>query len=127
MKVNSENDGMSLDDILTILKSSLDASLPKGKRLSFNIQLEENLYTQNHYLLSQSSAIFSTMQLKQQTEIWSSFLSVNPPRILLMLLKLKIMGPESIRRIWNKFLNLVFPQRSITKPAKSIGDLALAW
>ena len=51
MKVNSENDGMSLDDILTILKSSLDASLPKGKRLSFNIQLEENLYTQNHYLL----------------------------------------------------------------------------
>ena len=51
MELNSENDGMSLDDILTILKSSLDASLPKGKRLFFNIQLEENLYTQNHYLL----------------------------------------------------------------------------
>lgn len=35
MELNSENDGMSLDDILTILKSSLDASLPKGKRLFF--------------------------------------------------------------------------------------------
>lgn len=51
MEVNSENDGMSLDDILAILKSSLDASLPAGKHLTFNVTLEENLYTQNHYLL----------------------------------------------------------------------------
>ena len=114
MKVNSENDGMSLDDILTILKSSLDASLPKGKRLSFNIQLEENLYTQNHYLLLSIFRNLFNNAIEAADGIWSSFLSVNPPRILLMLLKLKIMGPESIRRIWNKFLNLVFPQRSIT-------------
>ena len=51
MEVNSENDGMSLDDILAILKSSLDTSLPAGKHLTFNVTLEENLYTQNHYLL----------------------------------------------------------------------------
>lgn len=51
MEVNSENDGMSLDDILAILKSSIDAALPKDKRLSFHVTLEENLYTQNHYLL----------------------------------------------------------------------------
>ena len=127
MKVNSENDGMSLDDILTILKSSLDASLPKGKRLLLIYSWKKIFIHRTIIFCSQSSAIFSTMQLKQQTEIWSSFLSVNPPRIHLMLLKLKIMGPESTRRIWNKFLNLVFPQRSITKPAKSIGDLALAW
>lgn len=127
MELNSENDGMSLDDILTILKSSLDASLPKGKRL-FLIYNWRKIYIHRTIIFcSQSSAIFSTMRLKHQTEIRSSFLSVNPPRILLMLLKLKIMDPELIRRIWNKFLNRVFPQRSITKPARSIGDLDLAW
>lgn len=127
MKVNSENDGMSLDDILTILKSSLMHPFQKGNDF-FLIYNWRKIYIHRTIIFcSQSSAIFSTMQLKQQTETWSSFLSVNPPRILLMLLKLKIMGPESIRRIWNKFLNLVFPQRSITKPARSIGDLALAW
>lgn len=127
MELNSENDGMSLDDILTILKSSLDASLPKGNDF-FLIYNWRKIYIHRTIIFcSQSSAIFSTMRLKQQTEIRSSFLSVNPPRILLMLLKLKIMDPELIRRIWNKFLNRVFPQRSITKPARSIGDLDLAW
>lgn len=127
MELNSENDGMSLDDILTILKSSLDASLPKGKRLFFNIQLEENLYTQNHYLLL---SIFRNLfnNAIEAADGNPVELSVrHPPRILLMLLKLKIMDPELILRIWNKFLNRVFPQRSITKPARSIGDLDLAW
>lgn len=51
MDLNLNDEGMYLTDILQILKNSLTAALPEGKNLYFDIQLQENLYTEKHYFL----------------------------------------------------------------------------
>ena len=51
MELNLKDEGMYLDDILLIIKNSLLSSLPEGKTLTFDIQTQENLYTQKHYFL----------------------------------------------------------------------------
>ena len=40
---------MYLSDIFQVLSNSLSASLPEGKKLSLDVQTEENLYTDKHY------------------------------------------------------------------------------
>ena len=49
LDLNLTDEGMYLSDIFQVLDNSLNASLPEGKQLSLDIQIEENLYTDKHY------------------------------------------------------------------------------
>lgn len=51
MDLNLNDEGMYLSDILQILKKNLTGALPDEKHLHFDIQLQENLYTEKHYFL----------------------------------------------------------------------------
>lgn len=51
LNLNLDDDGMSLSDIMQVLKNSLQNSLPEGKQLNLDIQIQENLYTEKHYFL----------------------------------------------------------------------------
>lgn len=49
LDLNLKDEGMHIADIFQVLNNSLKASLPEGKSLSLDIQMEENLYTDKHY------------------------------------------------------------------------------
>lgn len=51
MELNLKDEGMYLEDILILLKNSVNASLPNGKTVTLTIHIQENLYTQKHYFL----------------------------------------------------------------------------
>ena len=52
MDLNLDDEGMYLQDILHVLKNTLSASMAENHRsLVMDINLEENLYTENHYFL----------------------------------------------------------------------------
>ena len=51
LELNLKDDGMYLQDILLVLKRSLEGSVSESRELNFNIDIEENLYTTNHYFL----------------------------------------------------------------------------
>jgi len=51
MELNLKEEGMYLEDILTLLKNSINASVPDGKSVTLAIHIQENLYTQKHYFL----------------------------------------------------------------------------
>ena len=51
LELNLKDEGMYLSDILQILKNSLTGSLPEGKHLNLDIQIQENLFTEKHYFL----------------------------------------------------------------------------
>lgn len=51
LDLNLNDEGMMLSDIMQVLKNSLQSSLPEGKTLDLDIQLQENLYTEKHYFL----------------------------------------------------------------------------
>lgn len=49
LELNLKDEGMYLADIFQVLNNSLSNSLPEGKTLNLDIQIEENLYTDKHY------------------------------------------------------------------------------
>ena len=51
MELNLKDEGMYLQDILTVLKNSLSASVSEGRKLEMDVDIQENLYTHNHYFL----------------------------------------------------------------------------
>ena len=51
LDLNLKDEGMHLEDILEVLKDSLQSSYSSTKEIVFDIQLEENLYTTDHYFL----------------------------------------------------------------------------
>ncbi|XCP84597.1 ATP-binding protein [Roseburia hominis] len=51
LDLNMNDEGMYLEDILTVLKNSLTRSCPEGKQLEVHTDIEENLYTRDHYFL----------------------------------------------------------------------------
>lgn len=51
LDLNLKDEGMHLADILQVIKDSLLNAYSKTKEIHFNVQLEENLYTTDHYFL----------------------------------------------------------------------------
>lgn len=52
MDLNLNDEGMFLEDIFQVLKNSLNSDLASHKKkLNLEMNLEENLYTENHYFL----------------------------------------------------------------------------
>jgi len=51
LDLNMNDEGMYLEDILMVLKNSLSLSCPDNKQLEMQLDIEENLYTRDHYFL----------------------------------------------------------------------------
>ena len=75
MDLNLKDDGMYLTDILQIVKNSLIASLPEGKKIEFAISCQENLYISDHYFLMSvlRNLFYNSIEASTQPEIQLSF------------------------------------------------------
>lgn len=127
LNLNLDDDGMSLSDIMQVLKNSLQNSLPEGKQLNLDIQIQENLYTEKHYFLmsvlrnllnnaieaSKNSEIHIRVSQSEEGDDYLFQVEDDGPGIL----------PEDIDQIFH----LVFQQKSIMIPARSTGGLDSIW